>query len=289
RDYGSQLDEEQRAELKGRLEVAHKNVAERLGAAYTYVARIEGQKVTVAELAEPKSKFEEHLQEVWRQVVEDEEWVLRRVGMITLKQVGLVPTEGGIRVKDAVEAFLRYTDKPMIASPQAVFDGLKQACREKLIGLGLGINPNNLQRKWCGEEVSLDPNEEGLWIIPPFEPQAESVGGEVGPTQPGPPRVSQGPVTPRSTSPSPPTEGTAAAPARPIKRITIRGTVPLENWTDVFRAFIGPTRGMNLKRLKLGIDFEMEVRDDQALEETDPKVKAMKEAANQLGLEIDME
>src|SRR5205823_13991789 len=76
---------------------------------------------------------------------------------------------GSMRVRDAVECFLRLTDKPMIASRDAVLTGLSQACREKLVGIGRGMDATKLQKKWCGEEVMLDPNEDGIWIIPPFE------------------------------------------------------------------------------------------------------------------------
>jgi hypothetical protein len=35
---------------------------------------------------------------------------------VTLESTGLIPKEGGLRLKDAVEAFLRFTDKPMVAA-----------------------------------------------------------------------------------------------------------------------------------------------------------------------------
>jgi hypothetical protein len=43
---------------------------------------------------------------------------------------------------------------------------------------------------------------------------------------------------------------------------------------------------MNLKRLRLGIDFEMEMQDGQPLDEHDPTLTGMKEAAQQLGLTL---
>jgi len=73
-----------------------------------------------------------------------------------------------MRLKDAIESFLRYTDKPMIATRDAVVNGLQDACKERLIGLGQGLNAKELQKKWCGVSVTIDPNEEGLWIIPAF-------------------------------------------------------------------------------------------------------------------------
>ncbi len=287
RDYGVQLDSEQLQDLDNRLSKAQKAVTESLSSAYTHIARIDGQQVTVTTLSDAKPTFDTHLQAVWQHIVEEEEWILRKLGMVTLQQTGLVPIEGGIRLKDAIEAFLRYTDKPMIASHDAVIQGLRQACKEKLLGIGRGISLNNLQKKWCGEEGALDPNEEGLWIIPPFESEPEvkedgpsagtgsSVGDTPSPTSVGAEQItSEQPVTQKTTS------------GKQVRRVSIKGEVALESWSDIFRCFINPAARKTPKRLRLGIDFAIETRDDQPFDENDPTFKAMKEAARQLGLEL---
>ena len=285
-DYGSQLDEEQAKEINTKLGAARKGVTEALGSAYAYVARVDGQRVTHAALTDTKATFEDHLRAAWKQIVEDEEWVLRKVGPVTLQKVGLVPSEGGSRVKDAIEAFLRFTDKPVIASREAVLEGLRLACKERLIGLGRGLNLKSLQKTWCGEDVALDPNEEGLWILPPFEPPAKPAEG-------APPVTTskEGVKEPAGAGLTPVQPGAAETitppVGRPVRRITIKGNVPLDSWADIFRSFVNPARRMNLKRLRLGIDFELETQDGQPLDENDPALKAMKEAARQLGLEID--
>jgi hypothetical protein len=46
---------------------------------------------------------------------------------------------------------------------------------------------------------------------------------------------------------------------------------------------------MNLKRLNLGIRFEMEAGPDAPLPADHPSIKAMQEAARQLGLSLDVE
>lgn len=291
RDYGTQLDAEQRDDLHKRLEAARKTVLESLSGAYTHVARIEGQNVLAVPLSEIKPSFSEHLQAVWHQLVEDEEWVLRRVGALKLQEVSLVPTDGGIRIKDAVEAFLRYTDKPMIASRDAVLQGLAQACKERTIGIGRGLNPNNLQHKWCGEETPLDLNEDGLWIIPPFtvEPKGSEAGAGVGGPIPGTAREGQTDPGQTTSQPVTPIPGPAPQTGKRVRRIIIRGNVATESWADIFRSFVNPAVRMNLKRLRLGIDFEMEAKDGQPLDENDPTVKALREAARQLGLELEEE
>jgi len=46
---------------------------------------------------------------------------------------------------------------------------------------------------------------------------------------------------------------------------------------------------MNLKKLGLGVQFEMVLPEDRSLSENDPALKAMKEAARQLGLKLEVE
>ncbi len=287
-DYGSQLDEEQAKELNTKLTAARKAVNEALGSAYSYMARVDGQRVAAAALTDAKAAFEDHLRAAWKQMVEDEEWVLRKVGPVTLQKAGLVPAEGGLRLKDAIEAFLRFTDKPTIASREAVLEGLRQACKEKLIGLGRGLNLNSLQKKWCGEDVALDPGEEGLWILPPFEPQAKAA--EVAPpVSPSKEEIKEPAGAGLAPAQRGAVESTAPQAGKPVRRITIRGSVPLDNWADIFRSFVGPAGRMGLKRLQLGIDFELVTQDGQPLDENDPAFKAMKESARQLGLELEGE
>ncbi len=46
---------------------------------------------------------------------------------------------------------------------------------------------------------------------------------------------------------------------------------------------------MNLKRLKLGVQFVLEAQDDAPLDASDSSLKAMREAARQLGLDLKTE
>ncbi len=283
RDYGSQLDADQSSDLDRRLATARKSVGESLGPAYPNAARYQNDKITTTTFSSAGITFADHLQIAWKQLVEEEEWILRKVGGITLKETGLVLAEGSLRVKDAVESFLRYTDKPMIANREAVSLGLSQACKDKLIGLGRGLNARELQKKWCGEAVVLDPNEEAVWIIPAFEP--EPVLPPSPPPLPPPPGGAEtqpgSPGEPPILPPEPAPPGT-----KTVTKITIKGDVALENWAELFRCFVNPAARMGLKRLRLGIDFELLTQDGQPLDENDPRLKAMIESARQLGLDL---
>lgn len=295
-DYGEQLDEEQREDLKKRLDTARKAALEALGPAYTVPLRVRGQEVEPCVLSDARRTFQEHLGYVWTTLVEDEEWILRRVGSVMLANTGLIPQDGGLRLKDAAEAFLRFTDKPMVASREAVSGGLAQACADGLVGIGRGGSLSTLQIRYCEQSVSLDPSEDGVWIIPPFTPEpARAPGGEEpagvgGGVGAGESSVSGGTGSGTTTED---TSGTATA-ARPgtrgtVRRFVVRGDVPTENWGELFRCFVAPAVRMNLRKLHLGVQFEMELPEGRALSENDTALEAMKEAARQLGLRFQIE
>jgi len=153
------------------------------------------------------------------------------------------------------------------------------------------LSVDNLQKRWCGEATSLDPAEEGVWIIPPFTEQAAVAT----PTAGAP--VSATPTDASATKPlaaTPATGETSAAPrpaptGRTIRKIVVSGEVPVESWADLFRSFVSPAARMRLKHLRLGIQFEFESAPDQPLHEDDAAVKAMKESAQQLALDLNME
>jgi hypothetical protein len=280
-DYGSQLDPEQLEDLKGRLDAAEKSAVEALGPAYTVVLRLAGQEVDPVALSDARSSFSEHLSYVWQTLVEDEEWILRKIGLVTLKNVGLVPEQDGIALKDAVEAFLKFTDKPMVASRTAVTSGIATACSDGLVGIGRGLSLSNLQSRHCREDIPLDPNEDGVWIIPPFESTKEA---EDGAAESGREKRREGKESGR--------DGTAEegkGSERSIKRVLIRGTVPPESWPDIFRCFVNPAVRMQLGALRLGINFELEADLGSPLSPDDPVLNAMRESARQLGLDIDEE
>jgi hypothetical protein len=284
RDYASQLDDDQVDELKQKLGKQKETVSEVMGGAYPHIARVEGQEVAISNMTEIGNNLTDHLLAAWRQVTDEEEWVLRKVGSVTLQKTGLLPADGGIRVRDAVEAFLRYTDKPLVASSDAVIQGLSQVCKDRLIGIGRGPSPEKLQTKRCGEYVALDRSEEGVWIIPPFDPQPVVM---VEPPASGAESISP---SPGHIVDKPRPEATAdeeEAAAKAVRAVSISGNVALENWTEVFRCFISPASRLSLKSLKLGIGFKLETQDGQPLDPDHPTLKAMREAAKQLGLQLE--
>jgi hypothetical protein len=160
-----------------------------------------------------------------------------------------------------------------------------------LIGIGRGANVSTLQIQYCRQPVSVDPSEDGLWIIPPFEAGPVAAGPAAGVT------TSAG-ETKGETLPASVTGGPTAKPGiedvRKAKKptihgISIAGSVPVENWAELFRCFIGPAARMQLKKLDLNVQFKMEARADTPLSPDDQALKAMREAAKQLGLKFEID
>lgn len=291
-DYGDQLDKGQREDLQKRLETAERAALEALGPAYTVAIRVVGEDVEVCSLADARHSFQEHLGYLWTTLVDDEEWILRRVGSVTLDKTGLILKEGALRVKDAIDAFLRFTDKPMISTKDAVTTGLEQTCADGLIGIGRGGSPSTLQASYCKQTVTVDPNEDGVWIIPAFDPEREGKAKDTGETPTGEEPVSPGEGGREDIGAT----GVAGVPTtrpeeepRKVRRFKVSGSVPVENYSELFRCFVGPAARMNLKKLSLGIQFEMETFVEKELDPNDPSLKAMQEAARQLGIKFETE
>ena len=74
-----------------------------------------------------------------------------------------------------------------------------------------------------------------------------------------------------------------------MRRFVVRGAVPVENYAELFRCFVGPAVRMNLKTLNIGVQFEMETGAERELDPNDAALKAMREAAKQLGLTFEVE
>jgi hypothetical protein len=160
------------------------------------------------------------------------------------------------------------------------------------VGIGRGGSLTTLQTRYCKQSVSLDPSEDGVWIIPPFTAEPVKAPGGEEPAGAGARELGVGAGTGSGTTPGD-SSGTVTA-TKPgakgtVRRFVVRGDVPVENWSDLFRCFVGPAARMKLKKLGLGVEFKMVLPEDQPLGENDPALKAMKEAARQLGLEFDSE
>jgi len=74
-----------------------------------------------------------------------------------------------------------------------------------------------------------------------------------------------------------------------VRRISVRGDVAVESWSDLFRCFVNPLARMHPKKLTAGAEFDATFADGQGPAVDDTRIKALIEAANQLGLTVKVE
>lgn len=275
-DYASQLEGEDKKELRDKMEDAKKTMLHTFSDAYSVLARVEKENVVSQMLSEPRTGVRDYLETILKKAMEFE-WVQSKIGIVTFEESGLIPKENGIRLKDAMDFFLRFTDKPMITSLEVIRTAVNKAAVDGRVGIGIGPSINNLNKKYCKNLPYIDWNDDGIWIITAFEPEKEKVEEIVS--------EKTNHIEPSDSEQTTKTNELTTK-GKQIKRIVIKGDIPLEEWSQVFRSFIQPSTQLNLKKQKLNIQFEFEANQNNLLNAEDNKVKAMKESAKQLGLDF---
>ena len=206
-------------------------------------------------------------------------WVLRRIGLNIINRHGLMPTvEKPVKVNDLYEAFLRFDDKPMILNAEAITDTVNRYCEEGMWNVGTGASAP-YSRIYHEERVTfLNPTEEGYWLLDPSV-MPKPAGGPTPEPTPGP--------TPEPTpggGPEPTPEPTPAS--KVYKKVTISGSIPIENYSQLFPSFINTLKNNNLK---IEVKFTASNNNVSQLANNSPIVKSVKESASQLGLNFEVE
>lgn len=96
----------------------------------------------------------------------EEEWLIRSIGIGTLKANRLYPTlENPINVTTLYEAFLQYDDKPMITGADAVTSTIQKYCYNGEFNVAFG-EEGNYSRIYHRENIfGLDVTERQYWLI----------------------------------------------------------------------------------------------------------------------------
>lgn len=279
-EYSSQLEREQKEDIKKRIEESSKQVETALVAAYSLVWK---HSVKNGIQALPLKQFRDSLDsQISTNIVaalREEEWLLESVGLNTLRNNNLLPTPTqAIRVKDLYEAFLRFDDKPMITNQAAVANSLLRYCQngEFCIAAGDGVH---FSKYYLGETVPyFDVTDDTYWLVD------KSLQPVPIPAEPGPNVSVPGVDTPPGVQETP--LETAAGEARRFKSITVSGKIPLEQYTQVFQSFIVPLAQQNIE-IEIRIKGKSTV--SRPLTEHSPEYKIVKESAKQLGLALEEE
>ena len=277
KEYGGQLDPEQRKDVLDRKKLSGDAAKEQLIHAYNNVVKCVRDDLQTLEVTSFTSEFAAQLSVNTLQELHDNSWVLRRIGLNIINRNNLMPTvEKPVKVNDLYEAFLRFDDKPMILNAETITDTVNRYCEEGMWNVGTGAG-EPYSRIYHNEHVTfLNPQEDGYWLLDPSVMPKPAGGGETGP-QPTP-----GPSPTPSPEPGP--EPTPAA--KTYKKVIVSGSVPIENYSQLFSSFVNTLKN---NHLKIEVKFTASNSSTSPLADNSPIVKSVKESASQLGLEFDVE
>ncbi len=277
KEYGGQLDPEQKKDVLDRKRQSGEAAKELLIHAYNTVVKCVRDDLQTLEVRSFTSEFAAQLSVNTLQELHDNSWVLRRIGLNIINRNNLMPTvEKPVKVNDLYEAFLRFDDKPMILNAETITDTVNRYCEEGMWNVGTGTG-EPYSRIYHNERVTfLNPQEDGYWLLDPSVMPKPAGGGEPGP-QPTP-----GPSPTPGPEPGP--EPTPAA--KTYKKVTISGSVPIENYSQLFSSFVNTLKN---NHLKIEVKFTASNSSTSPLADNSPIVKSVKESASQLGLEFEVE
>lgn len=284
-EYSSQLNNEQKVDIRRRIEDAGRQSDVSLVSAYSLVAKYSVKNgIETLVMKQFKDSLDNQINNNVISLLKEEEWLLESVGLGTLRGNNLLPTpEQAIRTKNIYEAFLRFDDKPMVTGSEAVSKSLQKYCTngEYCIATGDGVN---YTRYFFQEAVPFfDVNDTTYWLVDKSlkpQPQAPTV----------PIIIEAAPVSQAKDEPeAPPGNNTDAVIAiKEFKSITISGNVPLDRYTELLNYFIAPF-AMNGNKIEIEVNFRIKSNVGSPINESIQQYKSAKEAAKQLGLKFEEE
>ena len=279
-EYSSQLDTEQRKDVAERKRLSAEAAKEQLIHAYNTVVKCERDTLRTQEIGTFTSELATQITVNTLKELHENGVVLRKIGLNIINRNGLMPTiEKPVKVNELYEAFLRFDDKPMILNVDAVKDTVNRYCEEGMWNVGTG-DPEHFSRIYHNETIPfLNPQEDGYWLLD-SSVMPKPAGGGAGPSPEPGPTPTPGPA---------PTPGPEPAPTpatKTYKRVTISGSVPIENYSQLFSSFVNTLKN---NHLKIEVKFTASNNPTNPLTDNSPIVKSVKESASQLGLIFETE
>lgn len=288
-EYNSQLEKDQKDEIKRRLDEASKQSDSSIVNAYSIVVKYSVKNgVEKLLIKQFKDTIDNQINQTLIPLLKEEEWLLESVGINTLKNNNLLPTiDQAIKAKDVYEAFLRFDDKPMITGSDAVSRSLLRYCMngEYCIAAGDGTN---FTRYYLKESVPFfDVTESSYWLVdkslkPTPKPETTPTYYPEQPDHNNPDQWQEPGSTQKPDSDQDPNS------VNKFKSITISGKVPLERYTELFNYFITPF-AMSGNKIDIEVSFKINSNTGSPIDESKQQYKSAKEAARQLGLGFEEE
>lgn len=284
-DYQGQLEQDQRNDLKRRMEDASKQSETSLVAAYSIIVKYSVKNgIDKLVIKQFKDTLDNQINGNLISELKEEEWLLDSVGLGTLRANQLLPTvQQSIKAKDIYEAFIRFDDKPMITGIEAIQKSLLKYCYNNEFCIATG-DGTNFTKYFLGENVPFfDVSDVTYWLIDkslkplPTLPVVDEIETNTAINnvidEPSPASIANGLTEMPQVQKS-------------IKSVTISGKVPFEQYTQLFTSFIMPLAQNNIE-----IEIKIKGKSTQAkpISENSQEYKIIKESAKQLGLNFEEE
>ncbi len=282
-DYNSQLERDQKEELRKKIEDAGKQVETALVNAYSTVLKYSVMNgLQTLSVKQFRDALDGQINNNVFEALKTEEWLLESVGLGILKRNNLLPdAETSVKVKDIYEAFIRFDDKPMITNSEAVRKSLIKYCFEGQFCIASG-DGKEFTKYYLKENVPfLDVEDSNYWLVDKDKkPAPEKIETTDGKTYP-PDNWTKVNVTDEGKK----TE-TSGSTAKEFKSIKISGKLPLDQFTASFGYFIAPFT-MNGNKVEIEVSFKISSTESSPLTESKQQYKNAKEASKQLGLNFE--
>jgi len=290
-DYANQLERDQADTINRTMNDATKSVDASLAIAYSLVVKYSARDgVKLLKIDQFRDNISSQVNSIVAKLYE-EEWMLNAVGYNTLKNNNLVPTPGNpIKVKDVHDAFLRFDDKPMIANRDAIQNSILRYCNEGSFAVGSG-DGKNFSKYYFKESVPFfDVLHDDFWLVAPEDLPAKEPVVETSSNGTFIPPTAQ----PTATHPVYPTIGAVLTTANDpfqsdpiIQSVTISGQLTDKvQFMSLGQYFLVPFKDNSIE---MEVKFKIKTSPNSPLTENDQKFKRMKEAAKQLGFDLEIE
>ncbi len=273
-EYATQLETDQKNDLKGKIENFSRQVSQSLVSAYSIVIKHSaGEGIKKLVLRQFKDSLDLQINVNMVQALKDEEWLLELVGLLTLEKHNLVPSEtSAVKVKDIYEAFLRFDDKPMITGIQSVQASLQRYCSNGEFAIAAG-DGKLFNKMWYKETAPFfDVTDGSYWLL---HKSCYTVKSAVDVQEPKS-------VVKNGLELSQPSIPGIAVP-KSIKSLAICGKVDIANYHQLFSSFIMP---LAQNQIEIEIKIKAKATESSPLNENSTQYKIAKESAKQLGLDF---
>ena len=291
REYSSQLEREQKDELRRRSEESSRAVDTALVKAYSILVKFSAMNGPAQlSIKTFRDRMDVQIQDAIIRTLKEEEWLLEKVGLQTLREASLLPQRGKpIRVRDVYEAFIRYDDKPMVTGTGAVQEGLLRYCNSGEFAIASGEDPEHFTQHTINNYAPFfDVTAADYWLVDKADvPEQQSAQVKE------PPSGGEAPTTGlfggengQHSSNGTSINSNGGSSAKAVRSVTVSGKVPTDQYAQIFTSFVVPL-------VNNGVEIEIRIRGKSTaakpLTESSPEYKVVKESAKQLGLTFEEE